>query len=158
MPLGKDVGAWIKDFMKSNAPQFKGKSKEERKNMALAAYRAEYGSMNEVSGNIDTKDFVQVIQALGKTTHPVTVMLAPSFGKNEIEIITGMNAPDTMIRDISNIMDDLGYKSGKDYIMSGDSSTLSREEYTEMNKVNGGHRDYYKESVNEEEDLSLIHI
>ena len=25
MPLNKDVGNWIKDFMKSNAPQFKGK-------------------------------------------------------------------------------------------------------------------------------------
>lgn len=31
---------WIKDFQKSDAPQFKGKSKEERKKMALAAYYA----------------------------------------------------------------------------------------------------------------------
>jgi len=47
MPLNKDVGNWIKDFMKSNAPQFKGKSKEERKDMALAAYREKYGSLEE---------------------------------------------------------------------------------------------------------------
>src|SRR6056300_1540861 len=47
MPLNKDVGNWIKDFMKSNAPQFKGKSKEERKDMALAAYREKYGSLGE---------------------------------------------------------------------------------------------------------------
>ena len=33
-----DVSDWIEDFMKSDAPQFKGKSKEERKKMALAAY------------------------------------------------------------------------------------------------------------------------
>ena len=33
-----DAGEWIEDFLKSDAPQFKGKSKEERKKMALAAY------------------------------------------------------------------------------------------------------------------------
>ena len=53
MPLNKDVGNWIKDFMKSNAPQFKGKSKEERKDMALAAYREKYGSLEEA---IDVND------------------------------------------------------------------------------------------------------
>ena len=37
MPLNKDVGNWIKDFMKSNAPQFKGKSKEKKRQMAIAA-------------------------------------------------------------------------------------------------------------------------
>lgn len=33
-----DASTWIDDFAKSDAPQFKGKSKEERKQMALAAY------------------------------------------------------------------------------------------------------------------------
>ena len=33
-----DAGEYIKDFEKSDAPQFKGKSKEERKKMAIAAY------------------------------------------------------------------------------------------------------------------------
>ena len=32
------VGAWIDDFKKSDAPQFKGKSDKERRDMALAAY------------------------------------------------------------------------------------------------------------------------
>ena len=38
--LGKDAdaGDYIKDFQKSDAPQFKGKSKEKRKDMAIAAY------------------------------------------------------------------------------------------------------------------------
>ena len=36
--MGAD--AYIKDFMKSDAPQFKGKSKKERQQMALAAYYA----------------------------------------------------------------------------------------------------------------------
>ena len=38
--LGKDadMGDYIKDFEKSDSPQFKGKSKEKRKDMAIAAY------------------------------------------------------------------------------------------------------------------------
>jgi len=40
MPLkvSDGIGAWIKDFQKSDAPQFKGKNKEERRDMAVAAY------------------------------------------------------------------------------------------------------------------------
>jgi len=40
MPLGKnaDAGDYVKDFAKSDAPQFKGKSKEKRRKMAIAAY------------------------------------------------------------------------------------------------------------------------
>ena len=33
-----DVSVWIKDFIESDAPQFKGKSKEKRKEMAIAAW------------------------------------------------------------------------------------------------------------------------
>lgn len=32
------MDTWIKDFQKSDAPQFKGKTKEERREMAIAAY------------------------------------------------------------------------------------------------------------------------
>lgn len=39
IPKGADAGYYIKDFEKSNAPQFRGKSKEKRKQMALAAFR-----------------------------------------------------------------------------------------------------------------------
>jgi len=40
MPLGKnaDAGDYIKDFRKSKAPQFKGKSQEKRRKMAVAAF------------------------------------------------------------------------------------------------------------------------
>ncbi len=40
MPLSKKdgIGAWIKDFQKSDAPQFKGHSKEKRRDQAIAAY------------------------------------------------------------------------------------------------------------------------
>lgn len=40
--LSKDAsaGEWISDFVHSDDPKFKGKSKEKRKQMALAAYYA----------------------------------------------------------------------------------------------------------------------
>ena len=40
MPLDKkaDAGDWVDDFYKSDAPQFKGKSKKKRRQMAIAAY------------------------------------------------------------------------------------------------------------------------
>tara|TARA_Y100000004_G_scaffold185064_1_gene234767 strand:- start:97 stop:1263 length:1167 start_codon:yes stop_codon:yes gene_type:complete len=45
--LGKDAdaGDYIKDFQKSDAPQFKGKSKEKRKDMAIAAYLSKNESL-----------------------------------------------------------------------------------------------------------------
>ncbi len=38
LDVDDDVKEWIDDFIKSNAPQFEGKSKKERIKMALAAY------------------------------------------------------------------------------------------------------------------------
>lgn len=50
-----DMGTWIKDFEKSDAPQFKGKSKEKRRQMAIAAkYGAEReAGMREETENLD---------------------------------------------------------------------------------------------------------
>jgi hypothetical protein len=46
------MGAWIKDFQKSDAPQFKGKSDKERREMAMAAYlSAKRGDRNEATDN-----------------------------------------------------------------------------------------------------------
>src|SRR6056300_1462839 len=49
MPLSVSDGlsAWIKDFMKSDAPQFKGKTKEEIVKMAIAAYTDAGGKLKE---------------------------------------------------------------------------------------------------------------
>ena len=55
MPLGKDAtaGDYVKDFRKSKAPQFKGKSKEKRHKMAIAAYLDKRDSQKEakLAGN-----------------------------------------------------------------------------------------------------------
>ena len=95
---------------------------------------------------LDIEDFAKVVQAVTQTGHPVTVLLTPKF--NEIEVLTGMNAPDDMLRDLSNAVDSLGY-GRNDIIIAGDSSNLSRREYSDIRRVNGGHKDYWEESVNE---------
>lgn len=38
LKVSDGIKAWIKDFQDSNAPQFEGKTKEERRKMALAAF------------------------------------------------------------------------------------------------------------------------
>ncbi len=49
--LGKnaDIGDYIDDFQTSDAPQFKGKSKEKRKDMAIAAFNSKEESTSDVT-------------------------------------------------------------------------------------------------------------
>ena len=46
-PKKDDAGDYIKDFMKSDAPQFKGKSKEKIRQMAVAAYLDDKDALTE---------------------------------------------------------------------------------------------------------------
>ena len=68
MPLNlkkDDMGDVIKDFYKSDAPQFKGKSKEKRRQMAIAAkLEAERGPVKEGLG-------LDVARAIDKTKPPL---------------------------------------------------------------------------------------
>jgi hypothetical protein len=95
---------------------------------------------------LDQVDFAKVVKAVEQTGHPVTVLLVPKF--NEIEVITGMNAPDDMLFDLSNAVDSLGY-GRNDIFIAGDSSNLSRREYSDIRRVNGGAKDYFEESLDE---------
>ena len=49
-PKKHDAGDYVKDFQKSDAPQFKGKSKEQRRKMAIAAYLDAKDNMKEGDG------------------------------------------------------------------------------------------------------------
>jgi len=53
LKVSDGASAWIKDFQASDAPQFKGKSMDKRKEMALAAYLdAKNGTKNEFFGRL----------------------------------------------------------------------------------------------------------
>ena len=102
----------------------------------------------EEGKQLDQVDFAKVVKAVEQTGHPVTVLLVPKF--NEIEVITGMNAPDDILFDLSNAVDSLGY-GRNDIFIAGDSSNLSRREYSDIRRVNGGAKDYFQEATKEEE-------
>src|SRR6056300_1155132 len=104
--------------------------------------------LNEEKEPLDIIDLAKVVKAVQQTGHPVTVLLVPKF--NEIEVLTGMNAPDDMLFDLSNAVDSLGY-GRNDIIIAGDSSNLSRREYSDIRRVNGGAKDYFEEATKEEE-------
>jgi len=49
LKVSDGLGAWIDDFKKSDAPQFQGKSDEEKKNMAIAAFVDAGGKLESVN-------------------------------------------------------------------------------------------------------------
>ena len=73
-------------------------------------------------------------------------MLVPKW--DEIDIITGQDSPDEIVDDISQRLDSAGLNWGGNsgITISGDSSNYSRREYSDIFRVNGGHKDYFEES------------
>jgi len=89
-------------------------------------------------GKLTKKDFDKVVKAVEKSKQPVTVLLNTKW--DEIEIIVGWNAPDSITDEIWTHTDKLSFNNK--ITIAGDSSTLSRREYDEIAKVNGGHKRY----------------
>lgn len=81
MPLSaKDpIAKWIEDFKKSDAPQFKDKSGEDRKAMAIAAYMDAKKGRDQVEGVSESLSRVD-IEGLG----PVFVDGSPARVKNDL--------------------------------------------------------------------------
>ena len=68
MPLkvSDGMGAWIDDFKKSDAPQFKGKNAKERRDMAIAAY------MKAKNESVDEAIDMSKVGTKATIMHPVT--------------------------------------------------------------------------------------
>jgi len=67
LKVSDGMGAWITDFQKSDAPQFKGKSEKERRDMAIAAYlSAKRGGKPQEEGSVPFKGPYK------KTTKPLS--------------------------------------------------------------------------------------
>jgi len=56
LKVSDGLGAWIDDFKKSDAPQFQGKSDEEKKNMAIAAF-------TDAGGKLEQKEETELDEA-----------------------------------------------------------------------------------------------
>ena len=57
LKASSEMGTWIKDFQKSDAPQFKGKSQEKRRQMAIAA---KYGAEREAGMREETEELDEI--------------------------------------------------------------------------------------------------
>src|SRR5210317_2263283 len=53
LKVSDGLGAWISDFQKSDAPQFKGKSDKERRDMAIAAFTDAGGKLEQKEETLD---------------------------------------------------------------------------------------------------------
>jgi len=65
------AGAYIKDFQKSDAPQFKGKTKEKKRMMGIAAYMAAKKAMKEEVELAEAAPFKTLDQAVAHATDKV---------------------------------------------------------------------------------------
>ena len=99
MPLkvSDGIGSWIKDFRKSDAPQFKGKSEKERRQMAIAAYLDARDAKNE-SFQEDTT-FKVNIDGL-----PMMFMSGASPGEVKAKL-RGIVKQPSMIKDVDRVTD-----------------------------------------------------
>ena len=61
LKVSDGLGAWIDDFMKSDAPQFKGKSDKEKKNMAIAAF-TDAGGKLEQKEEVDINEKIEYVE------------------------------------------------------------------------------------------------
>jgi hypothetical protein len=80
MPLKVSDGAsaWIDDFQKSDAPQFKGKTKKERREMAIAAYMSAKRGDKPQNESVDEGIIGAVGKGIKKVASPVTNRLTRS--------------------------------------------------------------------------------
>ena len=88
MPLKvKDgMGAWIKDFQKSDAPQFKGRSKDERRDQAIAAYlSAKRGPQNESTNIEENPLLIYRAAKVASKINPSTIGGAAAAGADMVK-------------------------------------------------------------------------
>lgn len=86
MPLkvSQGIGAWIKDFKDSNAPQFKGKSDKERRDQAIAAYlSAKRGPEKEATdvNELDTNTLISYRKKANKQRYSNNITKRPQRTK-----------------------------------------------------------------------------
>ena len=91
---------------------------------------------------VDKKDFDKVVDAVKKSGQSATVILVTKW--NDIDIIVGMDAPESISKEILKELDklNLSREVRARITISGDSTSYSRREYDEIASINGGHRDY----------------
>jgi len=104
MPLGKDAdaGDYVKDFQKSKAPQFKGKSKEKRRKMAVAAFLANRDKKEHVETEQTTVVSEEMMFRVSVEGLPDMIMLGRSPGDIKGQLRKIVKQP-SMITDVERM-------------------------------------------------------
>lgn len=140
---GKKVSAIFKD--KKNADKYNRNKAEDIKALLDLAKDTKYPNAIDESvvneAKATKKDFDKVVKLLKKSKHPFTIMFVPKW--DEVEIIVGQDAPDPIIDDINQKLSKAGLYNTGWITIAGDSSSYSRREYEAIERINGGHKDYY---------------
>src|SRR6056300_672066 len=92
LKVSDGLGAWIDDFKKSDAPQFAGKSDEEKKNMAIAAF-------TDAGGKLESVNEMREPYAVVDTADGNKVVGTASDEKGAKSIITSSELPPMKIKD-----------------------------------------------------------
>src|SRR6056300_636291 len=92
LKVSDGLGAWIDDFKKSDAPQFQGKSDEEKKNMAIAAF-------TDAGGKLESVNEMREPYAVVDTADGNKVVGTASDEKGAKSIITSSELPPMKIKD-----------------------------------------------------------
>lgn len=123
MPLGKDAdaGDYVKDFQKSDAPQFKGKSKDKRRKMAVAAFLAQRKTKKEekngVKESTDLNEEMMFKVSIENLPDMVMIGRSPSEVKSALRKIVKQPS---MITNVQRMTKAQVKKRWRDMAMSGD--------------------------------------
>jgi len=93
LKVSDGLGAWIKDFMKSDAPQFKSKSEKEKRDMAIAAFTDAGGKLDEARQPFAVVD----------TSNDNEVVATASTEEGAKSIINKADLPPMRIKDKSKL-------------------------------------------------------
>jgi len=92
LKVSDGLGAWITDFQKSDAPQFDGKSDEDKKKMAIAAF-------TDAGGKLESVNEMREPYAVVDTADGNKVVGTASDEKGAKSIITSAELPPMKIKD-----------------------------------------------------------
>ena len=105
LKVSDGLGAWISDFQKSDAPQFKGKSDKERRDMAIAAFTDAGGKLEQKEETLDESPVVDYARKLSSYAVKRGGIDRKDFMKIADRISTAKNDMD--MKKIGKLVDDM---------------------------------------------------
>lgn len=138
-----EMGDVIKDFKKSKAPQFKGKSQEKRRQMAIAA---KLGAMREETGRVDEivtppEKAKQANDAMKKAAteradaEKARMQRARDLAKKALGKAKKLKPGESFSASMRKVSEDIDYGAVRDYLRAVYEGKLDNEEQQTLNEM-----------------------